>query len=212
MRRGEVTDQVTNKLVSRAIAVSALSVAWGVITAVLAIAAAGVTGSPSLAGFALAAAIDSAGSAVLVWYFRAHGRDPDRAEQRERIALRSVGSALIVAAAYVGIRAITQLTRGSAPEVSAVGVVVASASVVILPILAVVKLRLAARIPSAALRADGVLTAGSAVLAAMTLTAVSLRGSDGLWWLDPAIALVIAAALAAEGTRTIAASHPGRVK
>jgi divalent metal cation (Fe/Co/Zn/Cd) transporter len=199
----DMADQAHTRLVSLAIVASAFSVAWNFFAAGVALIAARVTGSPSLAGFGLAAAIDSVGSVVVIWYFRAHMRDAVQADRREKIALRAIGSVLILAGAYVALRSLLLLREGSTLEVSAVGVSIATVSVLVLPLLAVVKLRLAAKIPSAPLRADGILTAGAAVLAAVALVAVSLQGAAGFWWLDPAIALVIAAILAAEGTRTL---------
>jgi divalent metal cation (Fe/Co/Zn/Cd) transporter len=198
-----MADQAHKRLVSRAIAISAVSVALGVTVATLALAAAKVTGSPSLVGFGLAAAIDSFGSAVLIWYFRAHERGDLAVERREAFTLRAVGSVLILSGLYVGFRSIFLLTHRSVPERSALGVAISAVSVVVLPIVAAIKLSLAAKIPSVPLRSDGVLTAGSAVLAAASLVAVSLRGSSGLWWLDPAIALVIASILIGEGSRTL---------
>ena len=196
-------DQAQNRRIFLAAIVSAFSVIWSLAAAGVALGAARSRGSPSLIGFGLAALIDSAASVVLVWYFGSWIRDPARAERRERSAMRIVGAALLAAAGYVVVRSVSQLREGSATEVPAIGAVIAAASVAVLPWIAVIKLRLAGRIPSVPLRSDGILTAGAAILAAMTLIAVALEGTGGLWWLDPAIALAIACTLAAEGTRTL---------
>lgn len=193
-----------DRLILLAILVSAFSVAWSLAAGLVAIVAArGSHGSPSLVGFGLAAAIDATASLVLLWYFGVRARDPVRAERLERFALRSVGAMLILASGYVTFRSVHLLLQGTASEVSAVGIAIAAASVAVLPLVAVAKLRLAARIPSPALRSDGVLTAGSAALAAVALAAVAFVGGRGTWWLDPAAALVIAAVLVVEGTRTL---------
>ena len=204
-----MADQARIRLVSLVIIVSTFSVAWNLIAAGAAMAAASVTGSPSLAGFGLAAIIDSFGSLVLIWYFRARSRNVELADRRERVALRVVGSVLIAAGAYVALRSILLLTERSAPEASAFGIAIAGASILVLPVLAVIKLRLATKIQSSALRSDGVLTAGASLLAAVALVAVSLHDSAGFWWVDPVIALVIAALPAAEGTRTAFFEAPG---
>ena len=196
-------DQVQNRRILFAALVSAFSVVWSFAVGGMALAAARSTRSPSLFGFGLASMIDSAASVVLVWYFGEHLRDPVRAKRLETIAMRAVALVLILAGAYVVFRSISQLRAEAVSATSTFGMFVAAASVAILPFVAAVKLRLAANIPSAALRSDGVLTAGAATLSALTLVAIALEGTSGLWWLDPAIALVIAGALAAEGIRTL---------
>jgi divalent metal cation (Fe/Co/Zn/Cd) transporter len=98
------------------------------------------------------------------------------------------------------------LVDGVAPEASSLAVAISAVSVVVLPVLAAVKFRIAARIPSPALRSDAILTVGAALLAFVALLAASLHGVNGLWWIDPAAALVIAAVLAAEGIRAAVAS------
>jgi divalent metal cation (Fe/Co/Zn/Cd) transporter len=200
-----VADQ--QQLVARAIAVSAISVGWSAVAGAGALTVAFLTGSPSLAGFGLDAIIDGAASVTLIWYFRVRARDPDRAERREARTTRLVGVALLAAAGYVAVRSVLELIEGVGPEHSALGVGISAASMLVLPPLAVVKFRLARRLPSPALRSDGVLTVGAALLAFVALVAASLRSVDGLWWIDPAAALVIAAVLAVEGVR--AAGAPG---
>jgi divalent metal cation (Fe/Co/Zn/Cd) transporter len=192
-----------DRLISRAILVSAFSIAWSLVAGGAAVIVALLTRSPSLAGFGLDAVVDAAASITLIWYFKARAQDLARAVRLERVTLRIVGAALLVAAAYVAVRSTILLIEGSAPEVSAVGVAVSAASVAVLPAVAFIKFRLAARVPSAALRSDGVLTMGAAFLAAVALVAGSLQGRDGLWWVDSAAALVIAAILAGEAVRTL---------
>ena len=74
-------------------------------------------------------------------------------------------------------------------------------SVLVLPWLGRKKLRVAAALPSVALRGDGVLTLATAALAAITLLALLVTSTLGWWWADPVAALIIAIGLAAEGLR-----------
>ena len=57
------------------------------------------------------------------------------------------------------------------------------------------------RLDSPALRGDGVLTLAAAMLALVTLTALTLSSTLSWWWADPLAALVIACALAGEAVR-----------
>ena len=163
-------------------------------------------GSLALAGLALTALLDSSASVVLVWRFRTERHDAVAAERLERRAQAWVALTMIVVALYVAVQSIRALIDGSHPEASAFGLILATASLVVLPWLARQKLRVASRLASRALRGDGVLTAASAALAAVALAALIVNSAFAWWWADPAAALLIATALAIEATR-IAVRH-----
>ena len=160
-----------------------------------------VTGSLALAGFALNALLDASASAVLVWRFVNERRDPLAAERVERQAQAVVVVAMMAVGLYVAVEAVRVLASRSHADESALGFVVATVSVLVLPWLGRQKLRVAAALPSAALRGDGVLTLAAAALAAITLLALFVTSALGWWWADPAAALIIAIGLAAEGLR-----------
>ena len=163
-------------------------------------------GSLALAGLALTALLDSSASVVLVWRFRTERRDPVAAEQLERRAQAWVALTMLVIALYVGVQSIRALIDGSDPEASVFGVILATASLLVLPWLGWLKLRVASRLGSQALRGDGILTAASAALAAVALAALLANSALAWWWADAAAALLIATALAIEATR-IAVRH-----
>ena len=108
---------------------------------------------------------------------------------------------MVLFAFYVGFQAVRGLVDGSHPEASVFGVIVSTASVIVLPWLGRLKLRLAATMASGALRGDAILTLASATLAAATLAALLVNSALGWWWADPVVALLIATALAMEGAR-----------
>jgi divalent metal cation (Fe/Co/Zn/Cd) transporter len=143
---------------------------------------------------------------VLVHRFRTEQRDPVGAEHFERRAQAWVAAAMLVIASYVGFQAIRGLVRHSHPDASGFGVALAALALVVLPYLGLLKLRVASRLSSAALRGDGKLTVASAALAATTLAALVVNSAFGWWWADPAAALLIAIALAFEAVR-IAIRH-----
>lgn len=143
---------------------------------------------------------------MLVHRFRHEQQDPVAAERVERRALAWVAVAMLAIATYVAVQAIRGLAGRSRPEASAAGVTLAAMALVVLPYLGLLKLRVAARLGSAALRGDGTLTIASAALAATTLAALVVNSAFGWWWADPAAALLIASALAFEAIR-IAVRH-----
>jgi divalent metal cation (Fe/Co/Zn/Cd) transporter len=200
------TDIERRSLVGSALRLSYFTIVWNGVVGAAALAIGLTTGSLALAGFALNALLDSSASAVLVWRFRKERTDPVAAERLERRAQTWVIAAMFVVAIYVGFEAVRALADGSHPESSAFGFGIAAISVLVLPLLGAMKLRVAARLGSPALRGDGVLTLAAAALAAITLVALMANSLLDWWWADPAAALVIAVALAAEAMR-VAVRH-----
>ena len=201
-----LTDIKRRSLVGSALRLSYFTIAWNGVAGASALVIGLTSGSFALAGFALNALLDSCASAVLVWRFRKERSDPVAAEHLERRAQTWVIVAMVVLALYVGIEAVRGLVNGSHPESSAFGFGIAATSLLVLPVLGVMKLRLAGRLGSPALQGDGVLTLAAAALAAITLIALLANSLLDWWWADPTAALLIAIALAAEATR-VAVRH-----
>ena len=188
-------------LVASALHLSYFTIAWNGVVGAGAFVVSVFTGSLALAGFALGALLDSSASGVLVWRFRWERRDPEAAEHVERRAQAFIVVAMFVVALYVGFEAVRALIEESHADESWVGIVLAAASLLVLPWLGRRKLHVASALPSRALRGDAVLTIAAAALAAVTLVALVVTSALGWWWADPGAALTIAAALAVEATR-----------
>lgn len=182
---------------------SVASVVIGLLAAVAAISLGLGSGSLSLVGFGLDAAIDSAASAALVWRFRIERRDPERADRVEHAAERIVGGVLVAAALVLTVGAVRSLATHGEAHTSVPHLVLLLASLVVLPPLAVAKRRVALRLGSAALRNDALLTGAAALLALVALLATLLAETAGLWWADAVGTLVIAAVLAREGWASV---------
>jgi divalent metal cation (Fe/Co/Zn/Cd) transporter len=197
------------QLVLSALRLSLFTIAWNGLIGATALVVSSLTGSLALAGFALNALLDSSASAVLVWRFGRERSDPEGAERLERRAQGFIAVAMALVAVYVGFEAIRALVYGSHAEESALGIALAVVSLLVLPWLGRAKLQIASALPSRALQGDAVLTLAAAALAGITLVALIATSSLGWWWADPVAALVIAAALAVEGTRVAVHHHFG---
>jgi divalent metal cation (Fe/Co/Zn/Cd) transporter len=188
----------------RAARLCALTVGWNTIVGGAAVVTAISTGSLSLIGFGINAAVDSSASAVLVWRFRAEeAGHAERAERAEQLALRIAGAAFLMIALYLFIQAVRTLSAGRHFEATLFGIAEAIASLLVLPILASAKYLLSQRLGSRALRADSLLTWSGVALASLALVALLTQRIFGWWWGDPVGALVIAALLAWQGSRAI---------
>jgi divalent metal cation (Fe/Co/Zn/Cd) transporter len=170
-----------NSLVASALGLSYFTIVWNGVVGAAALVVGVTTGSLALAGFALNALLDSSASAVLVWRFRKERNDPVAAEHLERRAQTWVIVAMVVVALYIAIEAARALINGSHPESSPFAFGIAAISLLVLPVLGIMKLRLANRLDSPALHGDGVLTLAAAALAAITL--IALLANSLLDWL-----------------------------
>ena len=112
-----------------------------------------VAGSVSLVGFGLDSAIEVTSGAALLWRLH-HDLDHSRREQVERITLNIVGWRFIALAVYILYESGSTLIRHEEPERSIPGIIIAAVSVVVMPMLARAKRRVAARIRSGAMQAD----------------------------------------------------------
>ena len=188
-------------LISSAIWLSVLTIAWNMLAGGLALGASLITGSLSLGGFGLNTLIDMSASIVLVWRFWKDADDPEVAARLEKRAEIAIGLAMLGVAIYLIVQGLHALMTSSHPETSTLGLGVTMASLVVLPWLSHSKAGVAVHLPSRALRADAILTGASAALASLTLAALIADSALGWWWADATAALIIAAALVIEVTR-----------
>ena len=172
---------------------------WNVIEAAVAIGAGVAAGSIALVGFGADSVIESLSGAVLLWRLQSHEAD----EQRERRALKLVGWSFLALAAYVAFEAGRDLFRQEPPETSLVGIGLAVASLIIMPVLARAKRRVAARLESRALAADSRQTDLCAWLSAILLGGLGLNALCGWWWADPTAALVMVPIIVREGVQAL---------
>jgi divalent metal cation (Fe/Co/Zn/Cd) transporter len=186
-------------LVRRAILLSVASIVLSGLLGGIAVGVGFLTNRLSLLGFGFDAAIDSVASIVLVWRFRIEALDPQRAERAERLAERVVASVLLVLATYLAYQSVRALVTGSRPETEVAGLAISVASLLVLPLLAIAKYRVARALESLALRADSVLTAIAVALALLSLLGIVLTETFGISWADSLAALAVAAVLAREG-------------
>jgi divalent metal cation (Fe/Co/Zn/Cd) transporter len=185
-------------LVRRGLWLNYLTLAYNTVEAVVAIAAGLVAGSVALLGFGVDSGIEVTASVAAQWRLRADV-DPVRRERVERVTHRIIGVSFLLLAAYVAVDSVTTLWGREAPEPSTVGLAVLALSVVVMPILARAKRRVARALQSRALEADAAQTSLCAYLSVIALAGVGLNAAFGWWWADPAAALAMVPIIGKEG-------------
>jgi divalent metal cation (Fe/Co/Zn/Cd) transporter len=188
------TESQTNR--RRAVRLEYLTIVWNTAEAVVALLAGTFAGSIALVGFGLDSIIETISGAALLWRLRQQGDFEQVAESR---ALRIVGLTFFALAAYVGYESVSDLWFRRQPGESLVGMVLAGVSLVVMPLLGRAKRRLAVKLGSRALAADGMETLLCAYLSFTLLLGLGLNAWLGWWWADPVAALVMVGFMLREG-------------
>jgi divalent metal cation (Fe/Co/Zn/Cd) transporter len=169
-------------------------VAYNVVEAVVAIAAGVVAGSIALVGFGLDSVVEVSSGLIIMWQFR-----HPLPESRELRALRLMSLSFFALAAYVGFESVRALATGAEPDSSRVGIALAIASLVIMPVLSWAQRRTGRALGSHAVVADSTQTLLCTYLSAVLLMGLVLNATLGWSWADPIAGLVIAAVAVKEG-------------
>jgi divalent metal cation (Fe/Co/Zn/Cd) transporter len=176
-----------------------LTIGWNLLEGLVAVGSGVVAGSPALVGFGVDSFIESLSGSVLLW--RLHGGEED--ERRERIALRLVGISFLLLADYVAYEAVTKLLFREPPEASYIGIGLAILSLIVMPLLARAKRRVAAQLHSRAMHADSRQTDICAYLSAILLGGLLLNALGGWWWADPVAGLIMVPIIGKEGIEAL---------
>jgi len=185
-------------LVERGRRLEYFTIAYNSLEGLVAICLGLLAGSIALVGFGFDSAIEVTSGAALLWRLRLDA-DVAKRERAEATALAVVGWCFLALAAYVAYDSIASLVRREAPAESIPGIVLAAASLAIMPLLARAKRRVAAEIRSGALSADARQTELCTYLSAILLGGLALNALAGWWWADPVAALVMVPIIAKEG-------------
>ena len=185
-------------LVRRGLLLNYATLAYNCLEAVVSIVAGLLAGSVALVGFGIDSVIEVTASGAAQWRLRAD-LDPVRRERVERLTVRIIAWSFLALAAYVTCDAGRSLWLRERPARSPAGIVILALSVVVMPLLARAKRRVAREMGSRALAADAAQTSLCAYLSLIALAGVALNALVGWWWADPVAALAMVPIIAKEG-------------
>lgn len=174
------------------------TIAWNSLEGLVAVVAGASAGSIALVGFGIDSFIEVTSGGVLLWRMSGDA-DVRQRERREKFSLRIVGVCFVALAAYVGYESISDLVSRKSPEHSIPGIVLACVSLVVMPILSRAKKKVGNALNSAAMHADAKQTEFCTYLSAILLIGLLANAFFGLWWADPAAAMIMVPIIAKEG-------------
>lgn len=188
-----------------------ITVAYNVVEGIVSIWAGLLAGSYALLSFGTDSFIESLSGIVIIWRLKGarteeglKGRRGGKNERwREGIAVKLVGASLLLLGLFVLIESLKKIYYGEPTEPSVVGIAVAVASIIVMPILARVKRRTGREAGLNSIIADSRQTSLCAYLSAALLTGLLLNYLFNITWADPVTALIITTIIIKEGIEII---------
>lgn len=175
----------TTRLLRRGFVLEWITLAWNVIGIVVLALAAVAARSVALAGFGLDSLIEIGASTVVIWELSGTG------ENRQRRALRLIGSAFAVLALYLLVQSTWVLAAGFHARHSPAGIAWTAVTAVVMLALAFGKARTGAALGNPVLETEGHVTLIDGLLATSVLLGLILNAAWGLWWADPLAGYVL---------------------
>lgn len=190
------------KLVRRGQHLEYFTIGYNSLEGLIAIVSGLIAGSIALVGFGFDSIIEVTSGLVLLWRLKADV-DEARRERIEAVSLRIVGVCFVVLALYVGYDSIKSLINSEPPEESIPGIILAVASLIVMPLLVRAKRKVARGIGSGAMAADAKQTELCTYLSAILLAGLLLNALFGWWWADPVAALIMVPIIVKEGIEAL---------
>lgn len=196
----DLTPVRVEALTRRGLRLAQFTVAYNVIEGIIAVTIGLMAGLVSLVGFGLDSAIESAAAVLVGLRLASRLRHGDTDEAKERRTLKAVAVTFFILAAYVTVEGLRSLIDGEAPDTSTIGIILLVASIIIMPILAHEKTKVARQLGGDRLiLADAAETRICVLLSISTLLGLGLYALTGAAWLDPLAGFIIAVFAIHEG-------------
>jgi cation diffusion facilitator family transporter len=167
-----------------------------------------VTGSVAILTEAVHSSIDLVASVVAFFSVRKAGEPADESHRYGHEKIENLSAALealliLVGSAAIAFEAIRHLLSHTELRVVGLGIAVAAFSVVVNLLVSSIVARNGRRTNSAALEGDAAHLRTDAMTSAAVLAGLTVVKITGAQWIDPAIALAVAAAILATGVRLL---------
>ena len=188
------------KLYRKGLRLEYFTVSYNIIEAIVSIVFGTIANSIALVGFGLDSIVESLSGFVLIWRLRQHKKISKKEEERiEKRAMKFVALTFFILGLYVLFHSIKKLVFKEIPDPSLPGIIIAVASIVVMPVLTMQKYKTGVQIKSRALIADSKETLACAFLSIALLIGLGLNYLIGFWQADSIVGLIIVVFLFKEG-------------
>jgi len=193
----------------KALRLEYFTIAYNFLEAIAAIIAGRISGSIALIGFGLDSIVENLSGFILVWRLRKQGTISEAEEERiEQRASRFVGISFFLLGLYILYESIHKIWVKDTPDKSLPGIIIATLSLMIMPVLARAKLKLGQELNLKSLVADSKETLVCAWLSFALLLGLTTHLLFGFWLADPIVGLIIVGFLFKEGHELLFEEDP----
>ncbi len=200
--------QIMKKLYKKGLWLEYFTVGYNIVEAAVSIVFGVIAHSIALVGFGLDSVVESLSGFVLIWRLRQHGKISPEAEERvEKKAMKFVALTFFILGLYVLYQSLKKWIGKEIPDPSLPGIIIATVSLIVMPVLTWQKYKIGNQISSRALIADSKETLACAFLSAALLLGLGCNYLFGFWQADPIVGLIIVAFLFREGLESWKESH-----
>ena len=194
----------------KAFILSLFTVVYNLLEGVISIIAGTLSGSIALTGFGLDSFVESLSGGIMIWRFRGLGNLSHEDEERmEAKAAKLVAYTFFILGVYVLYESFKKLILREMPEPSIFGLIIAVVSLVVMPVLFLMKYRIGKSIDSRSLVADSKQTLACCFMSIALLFGLGLNYIYGIWWADPVAGLIIVVFLMREGYEILKEGRAG---
>ncbi|MGN6245167.1 MAG: cation diffusion facilitator family transporter [Motilibacteraceae bacterium] len=195
-----LTEAETARLTRRGLRLAQFTVVYNLAEGAVALTAGLLAGLVSLVGFGLDSGIESLVAVLVGLRLAARLRHGEIDERKERRTLKAVAVSFFLLAAWIVFESVRDLLGDDHPRTSTVGLVLLVASIVVMPLLARAKRRVALALGGDKLiLADAAETKICVLLSVAALAGIGLFALTGQAFWDPVAGLVIALFAVNEG-------------
>lgn len=176
---------VSSPLLRRGLRLEYATLAWNIVGVCVLAWAAIVARSVALGGFGLDSLIEIGASSVVIWELTGSGAS------RQRRALRLIGVAFVLLAAYLLVQSSVVIVAGHRAHHSPAGIAWTAVTAAVMFSLAWGKARTGEALGNRVLQTEGRVTFVDGILATAVLGGLVLNAVVGWWWADPAAGYVL---------------------
>lgn len=188
------------KLYKKALAIEIFNVTYNVVEAALALLFGNIAHSIALTGFGLDSIVESLSSSVLIWHIVQRNKLSEEEEEKiERRVMKFVAATFFILGAYVLLESAKKLVVIEIPHPSLPGILIATASVIVMPFAALIKFKIGKQVNCRALVADSKETLACSFLSLALLLGLGGNYFFHFWQADPLVGFVIVIFLFREG-------------
>jgi cation diffusion facilitator family transporter len=199
-----MTNDTKDELHSKALRLSYFTVGYNIIECILSIISGIIAGSTALLGYGSDSLVESLSGTIMIWRFRKHKKISKEEEEKiEKKAEFLIGISFFIFGTYILIESLRKLIIQEKPEPSIIGMIIAIASIIVMPILFLSKNKTGKSIGSKSLIADSKQTLACLFMSFSLLIGLGLNYLWDFWQADPIVGLIIVIFLFKEGYESI---------